>query len=90
MRGTRKPLAHKDNRFQPRIAGSYRERRRRLDHVRLNRRTVINARHSPQGFGHLLGVVHIGHEDCRSQAMEPLTSCVAPVNERSYRPVLFE
>jgi hypothetical protein len=62
MGGAGQPLGHADDVFKPRFLGGDRKGNCALNHVRIERRTIIGALHVLQRVGDALNIAHVG--DC--------------------------
>jgi hypothetical protein len=62
MRRTCQPLSQAYDVFEPPFLGSDRESHRALNHVRIDRRTIVGSLNIPQSVRNALNVAHVG--DC--------------------------
>src|SRR5262249_48237427 len=83
MRRARQPLGQADDMFEPGFPSGDREGDRALNHVRIERRTIIGTLDVLQRLSHALGIAHVGN--CDLGPLRLYSRAVAPLIARCGR-----
>ena len=83
MRGTCQPLRHTDDVFEMGFVGSDRETRRALNHVRIERWTIIGALNIVECVSNTLDIAHVGHCDLGPLQPQLRATAVFPMHHRA-------
>ncbi len=76
MRGARQPLGEANNVFEPGFLGGDGKGDRALNHVGLERRTIVGALNVCQRVGDALDITHVGDRDLSPLRLQPRTAAI--------------